>query len=161
MRQEKEIQINGKEYKIKEVPPIEAQEYKLIELSSKQYRIDKMDVFDTRRVCMTYPVNLLPKVGEYNQNEEMFRLLMKYVEVNINGNWVKLDNDELIRQHVEPMDCFLLEKEVVDLTTGFFTSGKLQDFTMDILNLALQNVITTLMESLAQSLPAEKQLLEK
>ena len=88
----------------------------------------------------------------------MFRLLMKYVEVDINGTWVKLDNDELIRQNVSAMACFELEKEVIDLTTGFFSSGKLQDYTRDIVDLVLRNVITTLMNSLEQSSPAEEQV---
>lgn len=158
MRQEKEVQIDNKTFKIKEVPPIEAQKYKLIELNARRYRVNQMDVFDNRRVCMTYPLNLIPKVGEYKENEDMFRLLMKYVEVEIQGKWVRLDNDELIRQNVSPMACFELEKEVIDLTTGFFSSGKLQDYTRDIVDTVLRNVIITLMNSLEQSSQAEKQL---
>lgn len=158
MRQEKEIKIENKTFKIKEVPPMEAQKYKLIELNAKRYRVSQMDVFDNRRICMTYPLNLIPKVGEYKENEDMFRLLMKYVEVDINGTWVKLDNDELIRQNVSAMACFELEKEVIDLTTGFFSSGKLQDYTRDIVDLVLRNVITTLMNSLEQSSPVEEQV---
>lgn len=158
MRQEKEVQIDNKTFKIKEVPPIEAQKYKLIELNARRYRVNQMDVFDNRRVCMTYPLNLIPKVGEYKENEDMFRLLMKYVEVEIQGRWVRLDNDELIRQNVSPMACFELEKEVIDLTTGFFSSGKLQDYTRDIVDTVLRNVIITLMNSLEQSSQAEKQL---
>ena len=82
---------------------------------------------------------------------------MKYVEVKVGDQWVRLDNDEVIRQNVPPMVSFELEKEVVDLTTGFFSSGKLQDYTSDILAYLMQNVIATLMESLGQSLPLEKQ----
>lgn len=158
MRQEKEIKLDNKTFKIKEVPPMEAQKYKLIELNAKRYRISELDVFDNLRLCTTYPLNLIPKIGEYKEIEDMFRLLMKYVEVDINGTWVKLDNDELIRQHVPPMACFELEKEVIDLTTGFFSSGKLQDYTRDIVDLVLRNVITTLMNSLEQSSPAEEQV---
>ena len=157
MRQEKELKIGEKEYKIKEVPPIEAQKYKLIELSSKHYRISKMDVFDTRKLCFVYPITMFPKIGEYEKNEEVFKLLMKYVEVKIGDVYLPLNSDEMIRQHVAPMDSFTLEKEVVDLTTGFFTSGKLQDYTTDILAFVLQNLITTLTESLEQSSPVEKQ----
>lgn len=162
-RQQKEITLKdnitgqSKDFRINEVPPIEAQSYKLLELARRHYRIHRMDVFDTREVCMTYPINLVPKVGEYKANENMFRLLMKYVEVKVGDQWVRLDNDEVIRQNVPPMVSFELEKEVVDLTTGFFSSGKLQDYTSDILAYLMQNVIATLMESLGQSLPLEKQ----
>ena len=162
MRQQKEITIekNGQEtkYKINEVPPIEAQEYKLIELARRNYKIYKMNVFDAREICMTYPINLVPKVGDYKENEKMFRLLMKYVEVKSGDQWIKLENDEMIKQHVPPMVSFLLEKEVVDLTTGFFTSGKLQDFTSDIIAYLTQNVIITLMNSLDLSSAQEKQV---
>jgi hypothetical protein len=156
-RQQKEISLKDnqtgetKDFKIGEVPPIEAQSYKLLELARRYYRVHRMDVFDTREVCMTYPINLVPKVGEYKNNENMFRLLMKYVEVKVGDQWVRLDNDEVIRQNVPPMVSFELEKEVVDLTTGFFSSGKLQDYTSDILAYLMQNVIITLMKSLEQS----------
>lgn len=156
-RQQKEISLKDirtgetKDFKISEVPPIEAQSYKLLELARRHYRVHRMDVFDTREVCMTYPINLVPKVGEYKNNENMFRLLMKYVEVKVGDQWVRLDNDEVIRQNVPPMVSFELEKEVVDLTTGFFSSGKLQDYTSDILAYLMQNVIITLMKSLEQS----------
>ena len=60
MRQEKEIKLDNKTFKIKEVPPMEAQKYKLIELNAKRYRVSQMDVFDNRRICMTYPLNLIP-----------------------------------------------------------------------------------------------------
>lgn len=157
MRQTKEVKIGDKDYRISEVPPIEAQEVKLLEIAEHRYRISKMNVFDAREIAMTYPMSLTPKLGDYKKNEELFRLLMRYVEVNVGNQWVKLENDELIRQHVPPMASFELEKEVIDLTTGFFSSGKLQDFTVNLVQFLLQNLIAMLMESLEPSLPKGKQ----
>lgn len=165
-RAEKIVEVEGKDFKIKEVPPIEAQKYKLVEAMGKVYKILQMGVYDTRKVCLTYPMSLIPKLGEYAINEELSNLLMKYVEVKVKlpdgkEHWLRLDNRELVEQHVPPMQLLPLEIAVIDHTTGFFSSGKFQDLVADQLVLLGQNIITTLTQSLAQSSKAEELPSEK
>ncbi|MBR3163751.1 hypothetical protein IKF15_00370 [Candidatus Saccharibacteria bacterium] len=161
-RTRKTVEVGGKNFRVSEVPPIEALDNKLIELSAKRYRILPMDTFDGRKIMHQYPMTMLPKIGDYNENEELFRLLMRYVEVEVAPNvWQKLDTDELIKQHVSAKDTIVLEREVVDLTTGFFSSGKLTSIAMGATEFFIQKIILTLTQLSGELLQAEKQPSEK
>lgn len=161
-RTRKTVEVGGKNFRVSEVPPIEAQEYKLIELNATKYRILPMDVFDGRRIMHEYPMTMLPKIGDYKANEELFKILMRYVEVELAPNiWQKLDTDELIRQHVSAKDTIVLEREVVDLTTGFFSSGKLMTIGMEITEFFIKKLILTLTQLSGELLQADEQPSEK
>lgn len=156
MRKSKEVTApSGTEYKVNEVPPIEALEHKLIELGAKNFRINKMSVMNTRRVAFQYPTTMMPKIGCYAENEDLFRLLMSYVEVNVGGQWVPLKNDDLINQHVRPEDWLTLEMEVVDLTTGFFSNGSAMNIATTISQFLIARVIKTF-TALSESLYPDK-----
>lgn len=165
-REIKEVSLGEKNYKISEVPPIEAQKHKLIETMGKVFRVLKMGVYDTRKVVMTYPLSLIPKLGDYAINESLSDLLMKYVEVEVSlpdgrKHWLKLENRQLVEQHVDPMQILPLEIAVLDHTTGFFSSGKFQDLVADQLIFLGRNVIEMLTQSLEQSSTADELPLEK
>lgn len=162
MRKEKTITVGEKNFKIKEVPPIEALDHKLIEIAAKRYRVKSMDVFDARRVAYEFPITMMPRIGDYAENEKLFRLLMKYVEVEISpNNWQALTTDELIRQHVSPKDFARLEREVVDFTTGFFSDGNASNIVLTIGEFIIERITKTLMVLSAEFLKADKQLSEK
>lgn len=158
-RETKEIKLGDKEYKINEVDPITAQEFKLIEIAGKEFRIDKLDVYETRHILFRYPLTALSKDEEdYEKNEKLFDMLMSHVEVRLpTGDWLKLEYRELVRQHVPPMGFKILEREVIDLTTNFFTDGVFQDLTATLLELTAQKFIEMLTQLLPQSSQVEKQ----
>lgn len=164
-RETKQVEVEGKNFKISEVPPIEAQKYKLIEIASHNYRLSQMGAYDTRRVALTYVPNLLPKAGDYSITESLSLLLMKYVEaeVKIEGksHWIKLDSREMVEQHVPPTALLQLEYQVIENTTGFFSSGICHNLISDQLTFWGQRIIEMLMAWLAESsqvakLPSEK-----
>lgn len=156
MRKEKIVTApSGQQYKVNEVPPIPALDHKLIELGTKHFRINKMRVFDTRRVAFQYPTTMMPKIGCYSENEELFRLLMSYVEVEVSGQWIPLKNDDLINQHVQATDWLTLEMEVVDLTTGFFSNGSGMNIATTMSQFLIERVIKTFMALSGELLPRE------
>ena len=102
-----------------------------------------------------YPTSLLPKVGNYGENERLFKLLMKHVEVQVEPEknpdwWIRLDTDEAINQNISADGCLQLEKETIDFTTHFFSSGKLTQLGTTLGELA-RNILTNIvLQSIAE-----------
>ena len=60
-----------------------------------------------------------------NENQELFYIIMKAVEVEISPNrWVRLDSEELINQHTRAIFINKLADEVLSLTLGFYKDGE-------------------------------------
>lgn len=108
-----------------------------------------------RDVMFNYPTTLLPKVGNYGENERLFKLLMKYVEVQPEPDknpdwWIRLDTEESINQNVSAKGVLELEKEVIDFSTDFFSSGKLTQIGTTLGELA-RNILTNIvLQSIAE-----------
>ena len=108
-----------------------------------------------RDVMFNYPTTLLPKVGNYGENERLFKLLMKYVEVQPEPDknpdwWIRLDTEESINQNVSAKGVIQLEKEVIDFSTDFFSSGKLTQIGTTLGELA-RNILTNIvLQSIAE-----------
>ena len=108
-----------------------------------------------RDVMFNYPTTLLPKIGNYGENERLFKLLMKYVEVQPEPDknpdwWIRLDTEESINQNVSAKGVIQLEKEVIDFSTDFFSSGKLTQIGTTLGELA-RNILTNIvLQSIAE-----------
>ena len=108
-----------------------------------------------RDVMFNYPTTLLPKIGNYGENERLFKLLMKYVEVQPEPDknpdwWIRLDTEESINQNVSAKGVLELEKEVIDFSTDFFSSGKLTQIGTTLGELA-RNILTNIvLQSIAE-----------
>lgn len=109
----------------------------------------------SRDVMFNYPTTLLPKIGNYGENERLFKLLMKYVEVQPEPDknpdwWIRLDTEESINQNVSAKGVLELEKEVIDFSTDFFSSGKLTQIGTTLGELA-RNILTNIvLQSIAE-----------
>ena len=108
-----------------------------------------------RDVMFNYPTTLLPKIGNYGENERLFKLLMKYVEVQPEPDknpdwWIRLDTEESINQNGSAKGVIQLEKEVIDFSTDFFSSGKLTQIGTTLGELA-RNILTNIvLQSIAE-----------
>lgn len=98
---------------------------KIVQIDGRNYRISELPTLVARDVMMNYPLTLLPKVGNYGENERLFKLLMKHVEVQPEPDknpdwWIRLDTEDSINQNVSAKGVLELEKEVIDFQQIFF-----------------------------------------
>ncbi len=113
-------------------------EPKDIEINGKQFVIHKFDAVEGRRIICNYPTTALPKVGDYDANEEIMLRLMKYVSVRANDTTVALTSMALINARTGDWETLMkLEAAVLEYNCSFFRKG----------------LVSTLLEDLAQKLP--------
>ena len=128
---------------------------KIVQIDGRNYRISELPTMLARDVMMNYPLTLLPKVGNYGENERLFKLLMKHVEVQPEPDknpdwWIRLDTEDSINQNVSAKGVLELEKEVIDFSTDFFSSGKLTQIGTTLGELA-RNILTNIvLQSIAE-----------
>ena len=128
---------------------------KIVQIDGRNYRISELPLMVSRDVMFNYPTTLLPKIGNYGENERLFKLLMKYVEVQPEPDknpdwWIRLDTEESINQNVSAKGVIQLEKEVIDFSTDFFSSGKLTQIGTTLGELA-RNILTNIvLQSIAE-----------
>ena len=128
---------------------------KIVQIDGRNYRISELPLMVARDVMFNYPTTLLPKIGNYGENERLFKLLMKYVEVQPEPDknpdwWIRLDTEESINQNVSAKGVIQLEKEVIDFSTDFFSSGKLTQIGTTLGELA-RNILTNIvLQSIAE-----------
>jgi len=95
--------------------------------SERTYTIHHMSAYDGRKVAVCYTQGALPKIGEYDVNEEMSLLMMRYVSVLPEGanEPLFLQTKAQIENHVPDWECLArLEIEMIKYNTSFFQEGK-------------------------------------
>ena len=123
----------------------------------RSYTIHRIPAIAAREIVAQYPVNALPKVGEYATNEAMMLKILSYVTVDLNGNEQPLNTRALIDNHVPDFETLLkIEWAMMDYNTSFFASGKSSSFFEGIAQKAQALITRTLTDLLAQSSPTDK-----
>lgn len=92
----------------------------------KAYIISKLPATVGREVVAKYPVSAMPKIGDYQVNEEIMLKLMKYVAVvTDNGTQLALSTKALIDNHCTDWQALAkLEMAMLEYNTNFLSSGK-------------------------------------
>ena len=132
---------------------------------SKQYLLSKFPAIQGREIVCKYPVSGIPKLGDYNVNEETMLKLMKHVYVLIgedgNQQYVALMTKDLVNNHVPDWEAlFQIEKAMIEYNCSFFGDGKASDFLNELLmklQASTTKTLTDLLEQLSnQDKPASK-----
>lgn len=134
---------------------------KIIELEGKRFKISEMSFVDGRRVEMNYVTTILPRVGDYEKNEALLPTIFKYAWVEVMPDkWLNLDSMELVEQHCSYATAKAIEREVVDMTLGFFDGGKLESLWEKLVESLGQELIKILMSLSEESYRNALQALE-
>lgn len=140
---------------------LEEKELILSDASGKErtFYISKFPAVAGREIVTKYPLSNIPKIGEYQQSEDVMLKLMSFVEgVMPNGQRIALTTRDLINNHVGDWETLArVEWAMLEYNTSFFGKGLSSGFLESIGQKAATWIIQTLMPLLAQSLQAAKQ----
>ena len=110
----------------------------------KQFKIHRVPAVLGREIFTQYPITAIPKVGNYEANENLMLQLIQYAQVESEGSWVALENRVLIDSHISCWEMLIkLEKELVQYNTGFLAKGNLST--------ALKSLLTQVLTSIKSS----------
>lgn len=131
---------------------------KEIDINGKTYRISKFPATVGREIVAKYPVSNMPKLGDYKISEEIMLKLMSYVEVVLPDRSIRLSTQELVNNHVPDWEVLAqLEWEMLSYNCSFLTNGKSLSFFEKLAHLAEQKISEILTASLGKSSARAKQ----
>jgi hypothetical protein len=110
-------------------------EPKEISIEGKTYIISKFNYEDGREIVSQYIASALPKIGDYQRNKELVRMMMKYVAIPTAdpNRPLILSTPELMNNHIPDWEIGIrLEGEMMAYNCRFFQSGRLSTFLDDI-----------------------------
>jgi len=111
----------------------------------KTYTISKFPAIAGREIICKYPTSAMPKVGDYEVNQETMLKLMKYVSCN----GVALKTQALVDNHVPDWETLgKIEAEMIGYNCSFFHNGKISGFLDRISKISNQLTSSTLTDSL-------------
>ena len=131
-----------------------------IEYNGESYRfnIGKFPATVGREIITQYPVNNIPKLGNYLESEKIMLKLMEYVERVYDDRVQALTNKALIDNHVPSWEVLIkIEAYVLDYNCSFFELGKVLNSLKEWRALAKPKNIKTLMDSLVKLSQAAEQ----
>jgi len=135
------------------LPMIKPKEVILTDLDGGEhtYIISRLPAMDAREIISQYPVSAMPQIGDYKINVEMMQKMMRYVEVEKEGNKFRLATPELINNHCPDAILLIkLEIKMLDYNTNFFTGGRSLGF-LQALKQKLPAILTSILtDSLVQ-----------
>lgn len=140
---------------------LEPKELSLTDASGKvrNFIISKFPAIAGRKIVTRYPLTNVPKLGEYQQSEDIMLELMAFVQaVPAEGPPVALTTRALVDNHVGDWETLAkIEWAMLEYNTSFFRNGLSSDFFESISQKAVTWISKTLMPLLARSLEAGKQ----
>lgn len=122
------------------------------------YILSKFPAIAGREIVAKYPVSNMPKVGEYQQSEEVMLKLMAYVSVKLpDGQPLALTTRALVDNHVPDWEVLArLEWGMLEYNTSFFGQGVNSGFLADMSQKVTAKILSTLTPLLAQLSQTEK-----
>ena len=124
----------------------------------KTYIISKFPAIAGREIIAKYPLSGLPKIGDYEVNEETMFKLMEYVAVKTDqGEPIRLQTRALIDNHIPDWETLArIEIEMMGYNCSFFQQGKISSFLDTIKANAEQSITSILTDLLGRLSPAAK-----
>jgi hypothetical protein len=102
-------------------------------IDGKEYILSKFPAVAGRKIISNYTLSAIPKLGDYNKNEETMFELMSYVAVKINDIELRLSNKALIDNHVPDWEvCLKIEMAMMEYNCRFFLEGKASIFFKEL-----------------------------
>lgn len=125
---------------------------------SYKFNIGKFPATVGREIITQYPVNNMPKIGNYLESENIMLKLMQYVERVYDDRVQPLTNKALIDNHIPSWEVLIkIEAYVLDYNCSFFDLGKVLNSLKEWKALAKPKNIKTLMDSLEKLSQAVEQ----
>jgi hypothetical protein len=116
------------------------------------YVISKLPATIAREVITQYPLTALPKVGDYQRNEELMLKLMRHVGIagkGKDGAPLVFITRGLIDNHVPDFDTLArLEMAMLERNCGFFRNGGASNFLKGMADKVQGLLMSTLTDSL-------------
>lgn len=118
----------------------------------RPYVLSKFPAIAGREILAKYPVSNIPKVGEYQQSEEIMLKLMAFVSVQLpDGQALALTTRALVDNHVPDWEVLArLEWAMLEYNTSFFGQGANSGFLEDMSRKVTAKILSTLTPLLAQ-----------
>ena len=124
----------------------------------KVYTISKFPAIAGREIIAKYPISGMPKLGDYQVNEETMLKLMCYVSIKTDGGQIALTTKALIDNHIPEWETLArIEIEMMGYNCSFFQQGKISNFLDTIATKAQQLTLSTLTDLLQQLSQQTKQ----
>lgn len=119
----------------------------------RTYIISKFPATAGREIVTKYPVSNTPKIGDYQQSEEVMLKLMAFVQaVSPDGHKTALTTRALVDNHVPDWETLArLEWAQLEYNVSFFGNGLNSDFFASISQKVGQWISQTLIPLLAAS----------
>lgn len=117
---------------------------------TKIFRIGKVPYLDGgRQICSQYITTAAPKIGDYQQNEDLARIMFKYIEVvDSSGSAIRLLTDDLVNSHITDFVTGIkLEAAALEHNLGFTLAGQLSEYRQSWLE-KIPGVITKIVTAL-------------
>ncbi len=120
--------------------------------TDKVYIISKFPAVAGREIIAKYPISGMPKLGDYQVNEETMLKLMCHVAIKTpDGSQIALTTRALIDNHVPEWETLArIEVEMMGYNCSFFQQGKISNFLDTIRANAKQSISSTLTDLLLQ-----------
>lgn len=95
-------------------------------IEKKDFYLSKFPAVVGRKIMMKYSVSMSNLNENYDENEEIMKLIMKYVRVELpDGRKVALESQTLIDNHVPDAEMLqALENEMLAYNFSFFRDGE-------------------------------------
>lgn len=122
------------------------------------YVLSKFPAVAGREIVTKYPVSNIPKIGEYQQSEEVMLKLMGYVSVKLpDGQALALTTRALVDNHVPDWEVLAkLEWAMLEYNTSFFGQGLNSGFLADTSQKVTAKILSMLTPFLQQLSQTEK-----
>jgi hypothetical protein len=112
-----------------------------LDLNGKTYIIHKFSPIEGRRIVTSYPLTALPSIADYEKNEEAMLQLMKFVDVVVDGNPLRLETAALVNNHIpEWKDLVKIELETLKFNCPFITDDNIRNFGQIIIGMVMNGL---------------------
>lgn len=125
----------------------------------RTFILSKFPAVAGREIVAKYPLSNIPKIGEYQQSEDVMLKLMAFVGVSRSegGEPLLLSTRALVDNHVGDWETLArVEWAMLEYNTSFFGKGLNSDFFESISQKAVMWISQTLTTLSAQLSPAAK-----
>jgi hypothetical protein len=123
----------------------------------RKYILSKFPAVDGREIVAKYPLSSLPKLGEYQINEETMLKLMQYVAVDNAGSPLRLSTRALVNNHVPDFETLMkVEMAMLEYNCSFLRDGRISEYLQGFARKLQESTFQTLTDLLARLSPADK-----
>lgn len=124
---------------------------------TRNYVISKFPAIAGREIIAKYPISAIPRLGDYDVNEETMLKLMSYVGVRAGDQIVNLKTKALVDNHVPDWETLAhLELEMINYNCSFFENGRASTFFEGIAQTFQAKILEMLTDLSEQSSRKEK-----